>query len=80
MEFSVNCTADSVQIYDGAERREDKLLLKSCGTQTTATSNFTDGFTQPLKSSGNEMLIVMEADHGLEAKGFAAQYSTVCQF
>lgn len=81
-ELENDCSSDSVQIYDGAEKRDDKLLLKSCGIHVTSSSNSTNktsepGFTEPLKSTGNVMLIIMEADHGLEAKGFAAQYSTV---
>lgn len=82
-ELENDCLADSVQIYDGSERRDDKLLLKSCGIHATAPSGSTNqtqpGFTEPLKSSGNVMLIIMEADIGLEAKGFSAQYSTVCR-
>lgn len=76
-----DCSADSVQIYDGPEKREDKVLLKTCGSHTISqdSRNQTDsaGFTSQLKSSGNEMLIIMEADHGLQAKGFSAQYETV---
>lgn len=83
-ELENDCSADSVQIYDGSERRDDKLLLKSCGIHATSTTNSTNqtgqlGFTKPLKSSGNAMLIIMEADNGIEAKGFSAQYSTVYQ-
>lgn len=75
-----DCTADSVQIYDGPEKRSDRLLLRTCGSQTIGPGTLNQtrpGFSAPLKSRGNEMLIVMEADHGLQAKGFAAQYSTV---
>lgn len=76
-----DCSADSVQVYDGPEKRADKLLLKSCGSQTIGTTDANQrkrpGFTEPLKSMGNEMLVVMEADHGIEAKGFAAEYTTV---
>lgn len=76
-----DCSSDSVQVYDGSEKRADKLLLKSCGSQNIGTdsgnSTSRPGFTRPLKSTGNEMLIVMEADHGIQAKGFAASYSTV---
>lgn len=79
-----DCSADSVQVYDGPEKRDDKLLLRSCGSQIIGTNAMNEtkrpGFTEPLKSSGNEMLVVMEADHGLEAKGFVAQYTTVCRF
>lgn len=82
-ELENDCSSDSVQIYDGVEKADDKLLLKSCGIHATALSNVLNetgppGFTEPLKSTGNAMLIIMEADHGLEAKGFSAQYSTVC--
>lgn len=77
-----DCSADSVQVYDGPEKRADKLLLKSCGSQIIGSdaTNQTKrpGFTEPLKSSSNEMLVIMEADHGVEAKGFAAEYTTVC--
>lgn len=70
-----------VQVYDGPEKRPDKLLLKSCGSQTiwpdSTNQTKRPGFTEPLKSTGNEMLVIMEADHGIEAKGFAAEYSTV---
>lgn len=76
-----DCTADSVQVYDGSEKNPDKLLLRSCGSQITTpdATNQTNrpGFTTPLRSRDNQMLIVMEADHGVQAKGFAAQYETV---
>lgn len=75
-----NCTADFVSIYDGPEKKDDKLLLKTCGSQAIGTdsSNQTRlGFTKPLKSNSNEMLIVMETDHDTEAKGFDAEYETV---
>lgn len=81
-ELENDCSADSVQIYDGSEINEDKLLLKSCGIHATAPSSTNDtaqlGFTKPLKSTGNVMLIIMEADYAVQAKGFSAQYSTVC--
>lgn len=72
-----------MQIYDGSEISEDKLLFKECGTHATASSSSTNetahpGLTEPLKSTGNVMLIVMESDYALQAKGFSAQYSTVC--
>lgn len=77
-----DCSADSVQVYDGSEKRADKLLLKSCGSQIIGSDSNNQtkrpGFTEPLKSTGNEMLVIMDADHGVEAKGFAAEYSTVC--
>lgn len=76
-----DCQTDTVQVYDGHDKSNDKLLLKSCGTQTIDpnATNITSrpGFTMPLTSTGNEMLIVMEADHGVQAKGFAAKYATV---
>lgn len=79
-----DCATDTVQVYDGPEKRADKLLLKSCGSQIIGpdATNQTKrpGFTEPLKSTGNEMLVIMEADHGIEAKGFAAEYTTVCLF
>lgn len=76
-----NCEADYVLIYDGAERKDDKLLLKTCGSQTFGpdATNQTNrpGFTKPLKSQSNEMLVVMESDDNIQAKGFAAQFETV---
>lgn len=84
MDFDLedDCTSDSVQIYDGSKKRSDKLLLQSCGSQIIsqdANNRTTErpGFTIPLISTGNEMLIVMEADHGIQAKGFSAQFTTV---
>lgn len=78
-----DCSADSVQVYDGPEKRSEKLLLRTCGSQSifSDSSNQTarPGFNRPLKSQSNEMLVVMEADHGLQAKGFAAEYSTVAR-
>lgn len=79
-----DCVTDTVQVYDGSEISEEKLLLKKCGIQATAPSSTNDtaspGFTEPLKSTGNVLLIVMEADHAIQAKGFSAEYSTVCRF
>lgn len=78
-----NCTADFVSIYDGSERRNDKLLLKTCGSQTIGpdTTNQTRlAFTKPLRSSGNEMLVIMETDDTIEAKGFDAGFATVIFF
>lgn len=83
-ELESDCSADSVQIYDGSEMNEDKLLLKSCGIHATAPSSRNEtaqpGFTAPLKSTGNVMLIIMEADYAVQGKGFSAKYSTVCPF
>lgn len=79
-----NCTADFVSIYDGSERRDDKLLLKTCGSQTigldTNNNQTRLAFTKPLRSSGNEMLVIMETDDNIEAKGFGADFSTVIFF
>lgn len=81
-ELENDCAGDSVQIYDGSEKSDDKLLLKSCGTHATAPSSTNEtaqpGFTEPLKSTSNVLLVIMEADYAVQAKGFAAQYSTVC--
>lgn len=81
-ELEPDCATDTVQIYDGSEISEDKLLFKRCGTHATAASSSTNGtgepgLTEPLKSTGNVMLIIMESDYALQAKGFSAQYSTV---
>lgn len=75
-----NCTADFVSIYDGPEKRDDKLLLRTCGAQTIgndSTNQTRPGFTKPLRSKSNEMLVVMETDSDIQAKGFDAEYSTV---
>lgn len=76
-----NCGADYVSIYDGSEMKEEKLLLKTCGSQSfgpdAVNQTARPGFTKPIKSSGNEMLVVMETDDSIEAKGFAAQFETV---
>lgn len=76
-----NCMADYVSIYDGTEMKEDKLLLKTCGSQTfgpdVVNQTARPGFTKPIRSSGNEMLVVMQTDDSIEAKGFAAQFETV---
>ncbi|XP_055295203.1 cubilin homolog [Sitodiplosis mosellana] len=76
------CTDDHVSIYDGSEMNEDKLLLKTCGSQTfgpdSGNQTARPGFTKPLKSSANEMLIVMETDSSVTAKGFAAKFETSC--
>lgn len=59
----------------------NKRLLNACGSQTTATisqnQTVRPGFNTPLRTESNEMLIIMEADHGMQAKGFSAEYSTV---
>lgn len=77
-----NCEADYVLIYDGFERKDEKLLLnRTCGSQTFGpdATNQTNrpGFNVPLKSQSNEMLVVMESDETTQAKGFAAQFETV---
>lgn len=80
LEDHENCSHDSVAIYDGPEPKDDKLLLKTCGSQTMGPdSNGTarPGFTKPLRSRTNEMLIVMQTDETVEAKGFSAQYEMV---
>lgn len=81
-ELEPDCATDTVQIYDGSEISGNKLLFKKCGTHATAPSSANGtgepGLTESLKSTGNVMLIVMESDYALQARGFAAQYSTVC--
>lgn len=76
-----NCMADYVSIYDGSEMKEEKLLLKTCGSQTFGPDSVNQtvrlGFNKPVRSTGNEMLVVMETDDTIEAKGFAAQFETV---
>lgn len=75
-----NCSADFVSIYDGPVKRADKLLLKTCGSQTIgldSTNKTRPAFSKPLRSSGNEMLVIMETDDNIEAKGFDAGFSTV---
>lgn len=72
--------ADYVRIYDGPEQNEDKLLLRTCGSQTIDgdSGNQTRfAFSKPLKSQGNEMLVVMDTDSDVQAKGFSARYKTV---
>lgn len=57
-------------MYDGHEKRADKLLLdRTCGTRMP---------NETLRSESNEMLVIMEADIHIEAKGFAAEYETAC--
>lgn len=79
-----NCEADYVLVYDGPERKDDRLLLRTCGSQTfgpdAANQTSRPGFTKPLKSSSNEMLVVMETDDSIAAKGFAAQFETVFSY
>lgn len=73
LEDSANCSTDSVKIYDGAEIIESRLLMNVCGSQIRNTT----GFSSPLKSQSNEMLIVMETNDNVQAKGFSAQYEMV---
>lgn len=76
-----DCMADFVSIYDGKKMDTDKLLLRTCGSQPFALDSVNQterlGFTKPVKSTGNEMLIVMETDETIEAKGFKAEFETV---
>lgn len=78
-----DCSSDSVQIYDGSIKTADKRLLKSCGSRSTGlispNQTAVRGFNIPLRTESNEMLIIMEADHGVQAKGFSAEYKTVSQ-
>lgn len=78
-----NCMADYVSIYDGSEMKDEKLLLRTCGSQEfgpdTVNQTARPGFTKPVRSTSNEMLIVMETDDSIEAKGFAAQFETVVE-
>lgn len=67
-----NCTDDVVRVYDGSNKRDDKLLLKACGNENKGI-----GFEKPLRSDSNELLVVMDADASFESKGFAATYSPV---
>lgn len=73
LQNSDNCTADAVRVYDGPEKRADKLLLQMCGNEIRNGT----GFDKPLKSESNEMLIVMDTDDDFESKGFAVAYEPV---
>ncbi|XP_031624566.1 cubilin homolog [Contarinia nasturtii] len=76
------CMADFVSIYDGKEMKNDKLLLRTCGSQPfvpdAVNQTARPGFTKPIRSTGNEMLVVMETDSSIEAKGFKASFETSC--
>lgn len=63
---------------------DERLMMKECGSQTIGSEAVNGtarlGFTKPIKSTGNEMLIVMETDGSIGAKGFAAEFETVFGF
>lgn len=69
IERSENCIHDSVKIYSGRAQHEDKLIQTLCGNEINTTSL--------IKSSTNEMLVVMQTDSSFEAKGFLAKYEPV---
>lgn len=73
LEQSPNCTRDSVKVYDGSVANEYKLLLNVCGNKLPNGT----GFSTPLKSTNNEMLVVMASNDNFESKGFSADFETV---
>nr|XP_012218853.1 PREDICTED: cubilin-like [Linepithema humile] len=66
-ENSRNCTDDSIKIFDGSTR-DDLLLGTHCGNQLPPS----------YVSSSNQMLVVMQSDNLISAKGFKAQYTRAC--
>ncbi|KAL0113327.1 hypothetical protein PUN28_012468 [Cardiocondyla obscurior] len=67
IESSKNCSDDYVKIFDGATR-DAPLLGTHCGNQLP-----------PIYiSNSNQMLVVMDSDSIISAKGFQAQYSRAC--
>lgn len=73
MQSSENCSADVVKVYEGSEKRDDKILLRVCGN---GNQNGT-GFGKPLISETSELLVVMDSDDSFESKGFSATYEPV---
>ncbi|XP_055632024.1 cubilin homolog [Toxorhynchites rutilus septentrionalis] len=63
-----NCSKDYVQVFDGSEQGNSKLLNTYCDSENITSS----------VSSGNQLLVVFHSDQSLEAKGFRANYSTNC--
>lgn len=73
LQISENCSADVVKVYEGSEKRDDKVLLQVCGN---GNQNGT-GFGKPLISETSELLVVMDSDDSFESKGFSATYEPV---
>ncbi|XP_012062648.1 PREDICTED: cubilin [Atta cephalotes] len=67
VENSKNCSDDFVKIFDGSTKN-DPLLGTHCGNQLPPV----------YVSSSNQMLVVMQSDSIISAKGFKAQYSRAC--
>lgn len=68
LEHTVDCTDDFVRVYDGAEKRDDRVLLNN----TCLPPNNT------VVSRSNELLLIMKSDHHIDAKGFRAEFETSC--
>lgn len=70
LELTDRCIDDYVQVYDGHEKRADKMLLgRTCGTRMP---------NEMLRSDSNELLVVMQSDFHIEAKGFMAEFEVAC--
>lgn len=70
LETTTNCNDDFVQVYDGHEKRADRLLLdRTCGT---------DMLNNTLRSDCNELMVIFQSGSHLGAKGFAAEFKTAC--
>lgn len=70
LEPTIGCIDDFVQVFDGTEKRADRMLLnRTCGTQMPNNT---------LRSESNEMLVIMQSDVHIEAKGFVAEFETAC--
>ncbi|XP_071569184.1 cubilin isoform X2 [Temnothorax nylanderi] len=67
VENSGNCSDDFVEIFDGPTK-DDPLLGIHCSNQLPPI----------YLSSSNQMLVVMQSDSIISAKGFKAQYSRAC--
>lgn len=73
LQSSTNCSDDVVKVYDGSEKRDDKVLLRVCGNGNQNGI----GFGKPLISETSELLVVMDSDDSFESKGFSATYEPV---
>ncbi|KAG4066297.1 hypothetical protein HA402_000521 [Bradysia odoriphaga] len=71
IDFSIEdgCIHDSVKIYNGYEKTDDRLMATLCGNEIPKTI---------YNSTDNKMLVVMQTDSSIEYKGFRANFRTAC--
>lgn len=64
LEKEANCDFDFVEIYDGDERKDERLMGRFCG----------DELPPVFVSTGRKLLLILNTDDSEEQKGFVAEY------